>query len=124
MLFALSCPPNAPLWQCALGIAVGLVIGKEIFGGVGMNIFNPALMARAFLYFTYPVDISGADKAPEKSDYFFGTVNENRFEMMVGRDFKLKNYNNGLINLFIYPIVEIDDQLSKNFSKEFYYKNI
>ena len=72
----------------------------------------------------YPVDISEADKAPEKSDYFFGTVNENRFEMMVGRDFKLKNYNNGLINLFIYPIVEIDDQLSKIFSKEFYYKNI
>ena len=54
VLFALSCPPNAPLWQAALGIAVGLVIGKEIFGGTGKNFLNPALTGRAFLYFAYP----------------------------------------------------------------------
>ena len=72
----------------------------------------------------YPVDISEADKSPEKSDYFFGKVCSNRFEMVIGRDFKLKNYDNGLLNLFIYPIVEVDDKLSKNFSKKFYYKNI
>ena len=42
-----------------MATSFGIVIGKEIFGGVGMNIFNPALMARAFLYFTYPADISG-----------------------------------------------------------------
>ena len=57
--FALSCPPNAPLWQCALGIAVGLVIGKEIFGGTGKNFLNPALTGRAFLYFAYPASWSG-----------------------------------------------------------------
>ena len=59
VLFALSCPPDAPLWQVALGISVGLVIGKEIFGGTGKNFLNPALTGRAFLYFAYPVDWSG-----------------------------------------------------------------
>ena len=59
VLFALSCPPNAPLWQVALGITVGLVIGKEIFGGTGKNFLNPALTGRAFLYFAYPASWSG-----------------------------------------------------------------
>lgn len=59
VLFALSCPPNAPLWQAALGIIVGLVIGKEIFGGTGKNFLNPALTGRAFLYFAYPASWSG-----------------------------------------------------------------
>ena len=58
-LIPLTLPPAIPLWQVAVATSFGIVIGKEIFGGVGMNIFNPALMARAFLYFTYPVDISG-----------------------------------------------------------------
>ncbi len=59
MLFPLILPPAIPLWQVALGIAFGVVIGKEIFGGTGMNIFNPALTARAFLFFAYPAQISG-----------------------------------------------------------------
>ena len=58
-LIPLTLPPSIPLWQVAVATSFGIVIGKEIFGGVGMNIFNPALMARAFLYFTYPVNISG-----------------------------------------------------------------
>ena len=58
-LIPLTLPPAIPLWQVAVATSFGIVIGKEIFGGVGMNIFNPALMARAFLYFTYPADISG-----------------------------------------------------------------
>ena len=58
-LIPLTLPPSIPLWQVAVATSFGIVIGKEIFGGVGMNIFNPALMARAFLYFTYPADISG-----------------------------------------------------------------
>ena len=58
-LFPLTLPPTIPLWQVVLGISFGIVIGKEIFGGVGMNIFNPALMARAFLFFAYPIQISG-----------------------------------------------------------------
>ena len=59
LLFPLILPPNIPYWQVALGISFGIIIGKEVFGGVGMNILNPALTARAFLFFAYPAAISG-----------------------------------------------------------------
>ena len=59
MLFPLTLPPTIPLWQVAVGISFGVVIGKEIFGGVGKNFLNPALTGRAFLYFAYPGFISG-----------------------------------------------------------------
>lgn len=59
MLFPLTLPPAIPLWQVALGIAFGVVIGKEIFGGTGKNFLNPALTGRAFLYFAYAPNISG-----------------------------------------------------------------
>ncbi len=59
MLFPLILSPTTPLWQVALGISFGVVVGKEVFGGVGMNILNPALTARAFLFFAYPLNISG-----------------------------------------------------------------
>jgi Na+-transporting NADH:ubiquinone oxidoreductase subunit B len=58
-LFPLICPPTLPLWQVALGISFGVVIGKEIFGGTGKNFLNPALTGRAFLFFAYPAQISG-----------------------------------------------------------------
>lgn len=59
LLFPLTLPPDLPWWQAVIGISFGVVIGKEIFGGVGMNILNPALTGRAFLYFAYPAAISG-----------------------------------------------------------------
>ncbi len=59
LLFPLILPASMPLWQVAVGISFGVVIGKEVFGGTGMNILNPALTGRAFLYFSYPVQISG-----------------------------------------------------------------
>lgn len=59
LLFPLILPPTIPYWQVALGITFGVVIGKEVFGGVGMNILNPALVGRAFLFFAYPAQISG-----------------------------------------------------------------
>ncbi|UTW50106.1 NADH:ubiquinone reductase (Na(+)-transporting) subunit B [Bacterioplanoides sp. SCSIO 12839] len=59
VLFALILPPSIPLWQVALGISFGVVIGKEIFGGTGKNFLNPALTGRAFLFFAYPADMSG-----------------------------------------------------------------
>ena len=59
LLFPLILPPDIPYWQVAMGISFGVVFGKEVFGGVGMNILNPALTARAFLFFAYPGDISG-----------------------------------------------------------------
>ena len=59
ILFPLILPPTTPLWQAALGITFGVVIAKEVFGGTGMNFINPALAARAFLFFAYPADMSG-----------------------------------------------------------------
>ena len=60
-LFPLTLPPTMPLWQTAMGIAFGVVFAKEVFGGTGMNILNVALTARAFLFFAYPAQISGAE---------------------------------------------------------------
>ena len=59
MLFPLVLPPTIPLWQVAVGISFGVVVGKEIFGGTGYNVLNPALTARVFLFFAYPAQISG-----------------------------------------------------------------
>jgi Na+-transporting NADH:ubiquinone oxidoreductase subunit B len=58
-LLPLTLPPTIPLWQVATGVAFGVIIGKEVFGGTGMNFLNPALTARAFLFFAYPAQISG-----------------------------------------------------------------
>lgn len=73
LLFPLILPPTIPLWQVAVGITFGVVIGKEIFGGVGMNVLNPALTARAFLYFGYPAQISG-DKVWTAVDGYSGAT--------------------------------------------------
>ena len=59
MLYTLIMPASTPLWQVALGIIFGVVIGKEVFGGTGKNFLNPALVGRAFLYFAYPAYMSG-----------------------------------------------------------------
>jgi len=59
VLFSLTVPASIPLWQVAVGISFGIVIGKEIFGGTGKNFLNPALTGRAFLYFAYPAQLSG-----------------------------------------------------------------
>lgn len=59
MLYPLTLPPTLPLWQAAVGISFGVVIGKEVFGGTGRNILNPALTARAFVFFAYPAYLSG-----------------------------------------------------------------
>ncbi len=59
MLYPLICPATIPWWMFALGIMFGVVIGKEVFGGTGQNFMNPALVARAFLFFAYPASMSG-----------------------------------------------------------------
>ncbi len=58
-LFAAILPATTPLWQVALGISFGIIIGKEVFGGTGKNFLNPALVGRAFLFFAYPAQMSG-----------------------------------------------------------------
>lgn len=59
MLIPLIMPVDIPLWMLALSVIFAVVIGKEVFGGTGMNIFNPALIARAFAFFAYPAFMSG-----------------------------------------------------------------
>lgn len=59
MLIPLILPVDIPLWMVAVATAFAVVIGKEVFGGTGMNIWNPALIARAFLFFAYPAQMSG-----------------------------------------------------------------
>ena len=75
MLIPLIMPPDVPLWMVAIATAFAVVIGKEVFGGTGMNILNPALTARAFLFFAYPASMSG-DKVwiAEKADAFSGAT--------------------------------------------------
>lgn len=59
ILIPLIVPPDIPLWMLAISVVFAVIIGKEVFGGTGMNILNPALTARAFLFFAYPQDMSG-----------------------------------------------------------------
>jgi len=59
MLVPLIVPIDTPLWMLAVAVAFGVVIGKEVFGGTGMNVLNPALTIRAFLFFAYPTWMSG-----------------------------------------------------------------
>ena len=75
MLIPLILPPDIPLWQVAIAVAFAVIFGKEVFGGTGMNIMNPALLARAFLFFAYPGDMSG-DKVwiADKADAYSGAT--------------------------------------------------
>jgi len=75
LLIPMIVPPETPLWQVAIAVAFAVVFGKEVFGGTGMNIVNPALTARAFLFFAYPADMSG-DKVwiADKLDAYSGAT--------------------------------------------------
>ncbi len=75
MLIPLIVPVSTPLWMVAVATIFAVIIGKEVFGGTGMNIMNPALIARAFLFFAYPSNMSG-DKVwiAEKADAFSGAT--------------------------------------------------
>ena len=75
MLIPLIVPPDVPLWILAIAVAFAVIFGKEVFGGTGMNVVNPALVARAFLFFAYPGDMSG-DKVwiAEKADSYSGAT--------------------------------------------------
>ena len=71
IIIPLIIPVGCPLWALAIAVAFAVVIGKEIFGGTGMNIFNVALVARAFLFFSYPTKMSG-DQVWIANDTIFG----------------------------------------------------
>lgn len=75
LLIPMIVPPETPLWQIAVAVAFAVIFGKEVFGGTGMNIVNPALTARAFLFFAYPSDMSGEKVwISEMADTFSGAT--------------------------------------------------
>ena len=75
LLIPMICPPDVPLWQLALAVAFAVIIGKEVFGGTGYNFLNPALVARAFLFFSYPIQMSGDTVwIAEKADAYSGAT--------------------------------------------------
>ncbi len=64
MIFPLILPPMTPLWMVGIGVAFGVFVGKEIFGGTGRNIFNPAIVGRCFLALAYPANMAGKYISP------------------------------------------------------------
>ncbi|MBO7544695.1 MAG: RnfABCDGE type electron transport complex subunit D, partial [Bacteroidales bacterium] len=77
MLIPLIVPVDVPLWMLAIAVAFAVIFGKEVFGGTGMNIWNPALLARAFLFFSYPSKMSGSEvwiHAPKGVDAVSGAT--------------------------------------------------
>ncbi len=96
LLFPLILPPTTPLWQAALGISFGVVIAKEVFGGTGMNFINPALAARAFLFFAYPAQISGDavwNAAPASATIDGVAAPTMLAEMRAGTGFEAQGYS-------------------------------
>lgn len=75
MLIPLVMPPDVPLWMVAVASVFSIIFSKEVFGGTGMNFLNPALVARAFIFFAYPADITGEKVwIADKLDGFSGAT--------------------------------------------------
>ena len=72
ILFVLTLPPRTPFWVAAVGVIFGIVFGKEVFGGFGRNVFNPALVGRAFVYVSFPKFLTIEWTAPIKDSVFGG----------------------------------------------------
>lgn len=73
ILIPMIVPVTCPLWMLAVAVAFSVILGKEIYGGTGMNIFNPALITRAFLFFSYPSAMTGDNSVWVSGDTIFGT---------------------------------------------------
>lgn len=95
MLIPLVMPPDVPLWMVAVSTAFAVIIGKEVFGGTGMNILNPALTARAFLFFAYPAQMSG-DKVwiAGRPDAFSGATPLGEAMSAVGKETSSEVFGN------------------------------
>ncbi len=100
MLIPLVLPPDIPLWMVAVATAFAVIIGKEVFGGTGMNILNPALTARAFLFFAYPAHMSG-DKVwiAEKADAYSGATP--LAEATAGIESGIVNFSHSFMDMFL-----------------------
>lgn len=96
LLYPLTLPASTPYWMVAVGISFGIIIGKEIFGGTGMNILNPALTGRAFLYFAFPAYLSGSiwvGGNPAQIDKSLATINKEHTADSITQESALSNFN-------------------------------
>ncbi|WP_430966057.1 NADH:ubiquinone reductase (Na(+)-transporting) subunit B [Spongiimicrobium sp. 2-473A-2-J] len=100
MLVPLIVPVDIPLWMLAVAIAFGVVIGKEVFGGTGMNILNPALTIRAFLFFAYPTWMSGDKVWVHEAVNLAGTADEISGETVLGYLAQNKDFAYSLSDMF------------------------
>ncbi len=100
MLVPLIVPVDIPLWMLAVAIAFGVVIGKEVFGGTGMNILNPALTIRAFLFFAYPTWMSGDKVWVHEAVNLAGTADEISGETVLGFLAQNKDFAYSLSDMF------------------------
>jgi Na+-transporting NADH:ubiquinone oxidoreductase subunit B len=102
MLVPLIIPVDTPLWMLAVAVAFGVVIGKEVFGGTGMNILNPALTIRAFLFFAYPTWMSGDKVWVHKGMEWAGTPDAISGETILGylAAGKTEEYSYSLSDMF------------------------
>ena len=99
MIIPLIVPINIPLWILALAVAFAVILGKEVFGGTGMNIWNPALIARAFLFFAYPSHMSGDKVWVAGVDGYSGATP--LAEAAVGNFPTMANGSDSILNMFI-----------------------
>ena len=95
ILFPLILPPTLPFWMAAVGIAVGIIIGKEIFGGTGKNIFNPAIVGRTFIAITFPVQMASQWVPPFRGG-LGGFVHWSQSADVITTATPLGNFKNGM----------------------------
>lgn len=104
ILYPMILPPSIPLWMAVVGIAVGIIIGKEVFGGTGKNIFNPAIVGRTFLAITFPVEMSSKWALPFKGG-LGGFLHWTQVEDAITTATPLINFKNGapdnLLDMFL-----------------------
>ncbi len=101
MLIPLIVPIDTPLWMLAIAVVFGVVIGKEVFGGTGMNILNPALTVRAFLFFAYPTWMTGDKVWVEGATAATGTPDAYSGETILGSLAQAKDYSYSVSDQFL-----------------------
>ena len=124
MLIPLIFPIDCPLWIVALSVIFAVVIGKEVFGGTGMNILNPALLARGFAFFAYPTKLSG-DKvwvSDGYTDAISGETALGELATLVKDNVSTEQVNNVLSN-FSSWYLQFMNSFSRFYSR-FYWRNI
>jgi len=95
MLYPMILPPTIPFWMAAVGLAVGIILGKEVFGGTGKNIFNPAIVGRVFIAVTFPVEMASRWATPYDDTIWRGLLHWSKSADAVSAASPLIDFKNG-----------------------------